>query len=408
MPLGCRTRGIQISTLSRTISIIAASAMSDAAARASPAKGNQGPRAKRPQPPPKREVRILMLHGYTQSGPLFRAKVRGLEKLLAKALAPAGLVPLLSYPTAPVRLDASQIPGYAPRPSTVEASENEEEAEELPDAWAWFLRDAQSGSYRHLGKGMRAVAAAIRNFERDAVTGTTSASASGTSTPAEVAGDGGNGGTAAGKPIDGVIGFSQGGALAALVASALEVDDDHGRVRPRRTNPPVAEWEDSWLRELREANRGQPLRFCVVYSGFFAPASEMRWFYEPPPASSLASSSADTKDDGDASQPAVPIPARATSTTSSPETAPIVPGITTPTLHFLGSLDTVVEESRSTGLVDRCVDPVVVRHPGGHHVPVAREWATPLVGFVRKCLEEAIGRREPGIDGGDGDTPERL
>ncbi|KAE8835319.1 hypothetical protein HRS9122_07589 [Pyrenophora teres f. teres] len=52
-------------------------------------------------PPPKRPIKILMLHGYTQSGPLFQAKTGALRKTLAKAF-PAGID--LVYPTAPHRL----------------------------------------------------------------------------------------------------------------------------------------------------------------------------------------------------------------------------------------------------------------------------------------------------------------
>jgi hypothetical protein len=66
------------------------------------------------------------------------------------------------------------------------------------------------------------------------------------------------------------------------------------------------------------------------------------------------------------------------------------PKVRTPTLHYLGSLDTVVEEGRSKGLVERCEEPVVVVHPGGHYVPVSKEWVMPLVGFVRKCVEAKL------------------
>jgi hypothetical protein len=96
---------------------------------------------------------------------------------------------------------------------------------------------------------------------------------------------------------------------------------------------------------VREANGGRPLKFAVIYSGFWATPPDLVWLYEPK--------------------------------------------ITTPTLHFLGSLDTVVDHSRSEGLVERCVDPLVLTHPGGHHVPVSKEWAMPLAGFVKKCIESA-------------------
>lgn len=134
------------------------------------------------------------------------------------------------------------------------------------------------------------------------------------------------------EPISGVVGFSQGGSMAAMLAAAME--------SPRRPVPPGAEWD--WVRAVREANNNYPLRFAVIYSGFYAPPAELAWLYEP--------------------------------------------RIRTPTLQFIGSLDTVVDETRSRGLVARCEDPVVVVHPGGHHVPVSKEWVMPLVGFIRKVL----------------------
>ncbi|CAN8100518.1 unnamed protein product [Discula destructiva] len=245
-----------------------------------------------------KEVKILMLHGYTQSGPLFRAKTRAVEKLLAKSLAPAHLKPVLFYPTAPNPLDAKDIPGYQPPPP----GEEEEEGGSTTDAWAWFRKDEATASYRLLPEGMRRVAACIRD-------------------------------DAAGH-VDGVVGFSQGGFMAASVAAALETE-------PFPRQPPTAD-EHDWVRELRAANGGRALRFAVVYSGFFAPQGALSWLYTAPDK------------------------------------------IRTPTLHFIGSLDTVVDEGRSRGLVERCAEPVVVVHPGGHYVPVAKEWVAPLVGFVRK------------------------
>jgi len=134
--------------------------------------------------------------------------------------------------------------------------------------------------------------------------------------------------------VDGVVGFSQGGALAAMVAAAME--------EPRRTPPEGAK---GWAEKLRGANGGRPLKFAVVYSGFYMPVEEVKWMYEP--------------------------------------------SIRTPTLHYIGGLDTVVEESRSRGLIERCEEPVVAVHPGGHYVPVSREWMMPIIGFIRKFAEEA-------------------
>lgn len=128
--------------------------------------------------------------------------------------------------------------------------------------------------------------------------------------------------------IDGVCGFSQGGAMTAFVAAALE---------PSRTvlDGPKGDW----ARKLREANGGQPVKFAISYSGFYAGIPDLEWLYEPK--------------------------------------------LKTPTLHYIGSLDTVVDESRSQALVDRCEEPLVVVHPGGHHVPVSKEWVMPLAGFIK-------------------------
>lgn len=232
------------------------------------------------------------LTGFTQSGALFRAKTRALEKLLAKTLAPINLLPVLIFPTGPLRLRASEIPGYQPPTDAAGAAEDES------DNWAWFRKDEASGQYRGFAEGMAAVAAAVRDA----------------------------GG------VQGCCGFSQGGCVAGVVAAAMQED---------RTVPAGAEWD--WARGLREANGGRQLRFAVSYSGFYAPVDLLKFCYDPK--------------------------------------------ITTPTLHYYGSLDTVVDENRSRALIDSCVDPAVVVHPGGHHVPVSKEFVMPLAGFIKQYAQ---------------------
>ncbi len=94
-----------------------------------------------------------------------------------------------------------------------------------------------------------------------------------------------------------------------------------------------------------------PLKFAVSYSGFAAPHELYRGFYEP--------------------------------------------RIRTPMMHFLGSLDTVVEEARSLRLVGACEtsekerESRVVYHPGGHFVPTQKHFLNVLVGFVQEtCAVE--------------------
>jgi hypothetical protein len=64
------------------------------------------------------------------------------------------------------------------------------------------------------------------------------------------------------------------------------------------------------------------------------------------------------------------------------------PKINCETLHFIGSLDSVVEENRSLALANGCEDGKVIHHPGGHFVPVGKEMGGVLVGFLRDCLAE--------------------
>ncbi|KAM3430748.1 hypothetical protein NHJ13734_007611 [Beauveria thailandica] len=249
---------------------------------------------KKPSTPEKKPVKILMIHGFTQNGPLFRAKTRALEKTLTKLLAPVSLTPQLLYPTAPIRLKASDMPFYEP-PSDA--------AEQEPDTWAWWRRNDATGQYAGIDRGMATLADAIR----------------------EAGG------------VDGVVGFSQGGCAAGVVAAALESER---RPLPDPAAGGVDEDTAAWVTALRTANSGRPLKFCVVYSGFRAADPDVAWLFEPK--------------------------------------------ITTPTLHILGSLDTSVDEARSQTLIQVCEDPLVVTHPGGHHVPVAREWIMPLAGFIKQ------------------------
>jgi hypothetical protein len=62
----------------------------------------------------------------------------------------------------------------------------------------------------------------------------------------------------------------------------------------------------------------------------------------------------------------------------------------------------VVEEHRSKGLVERTQGERVVFHAGGHFVPVGKEMAGILVGFVRECCE-IKKEREVGVE--DMDVP---
>lgn len=146
----------------------------------------------------------------------------------------------------------------------------------------------------------------------------------------------------AGGHIDAVVGFSQGACLAAMVASAMEKlpGGEFRRAPAPAAEGPGSRYDWGWVDGLREANGNRPLKFAVLYSSFKPPQEELAWLFEPK--------------------------------------------IQTPTLHYIGSLDTVVSEERSRTLLDASQDPVLVTHPGGHFLPVKKEWAAPLIGFIKK------------------------
>ncbi|KAF2132370.1 dihydrofolate reductase [Dothidotthia symphoricarpi CBS 119687] len=260
-------------------------------------------------PPPTRPLNILFLHGYTQSGPSFQAKTGALRKTLQKAF-PAGIT--LHYPTAPIRLHPADVPWQLEKDTSAEAEEAE------VDAWAWWRRkgDADSGPYTYEGleEGLSRIADVLRRS----------------------------------GPFDGVVGFSQGGAMAGMVASLLE---------PGRRSAFEAAYSTGGMQypSSFEALDHAPLKFAVSYSGFAAQGENpYRAFYEPK--------------------------------------------IATPVLHFIGSQDVVVLEERSLALVRACVgrgEGDVVYHPGGHFLPSTQKaCVNALVGFIKGVVADGEGDGE--------------
>jgi predicted esterase len=240
-------------------------------------------------------IKVLMLHGYTQSGSLFHAKTRAMEKHLQKALPGISL----SYPTGPLRLRPSDVPGFDP--STSEDPDNIE-------AYGWWRRSdtANPPEYVGLDQGLEAVAQVLANE----------------------------------GPFDGVIGFSQGAALAAIVASLLEGASRKQAFEKAQSRCALAIPYPTAFANLDHP----PLRFCAAYSGFRAPGERYQGFYEEP-------------------------------------------HIQTPVCHFVGSLDSVVEESRTTALIDATggiKNTRVVIHPGGHFVPSGKQYLDTIAAFIQQ------------------------
>jgi len=144
-------------------------------------------------------------------------------------------------------------------------------------------------------------------------------------------------------PFDGAIGFSQGGAVTGILASLLEPGRREAFEAARTIDFQNAEYPQSFVQEDGRIIQDQ-LKFAIVYSGFAAPPEHYSAYYEPK--------------------------------------------ITTPVLHFLGSLDTLVDEQRSRILVNACEggEQKVVIHPGGHFVPNQKVWLDAAVKFIGECV----------------------
>lgn len=137
-------------------------------------------------------------------------------------------------------------------------------------------------------------------------------------------------------PFDGIIGFSQGAALAAMVASLLEENRSDAFV--------PSELGGIAYPDCFASLTHPPLNFVVSFSGFVASHSDYRAFYTP--------------------------------------------AIRTPMLHVLGSMDTIVEEEWSMKLVESChkdgaSQPAVLRHSGGHIVPAGKGELNMVVHFIK-------------------------
>ena len=276
--------------------------------------------------PPSKPLRILFLHGFTQNPTLFSAKTAALRKAIIKAFSgQQGYDTHFSYPAGSQRLLATDIPGFDP--TAVESSPEDE-----IEAWGWWVKRVRGGGsgntpasdivYEGLEKTLDVVADCIRNE----------------------------------GPFDGAIGFSQGAAAAAMIASLLEgagrrraFDERSSQATKQETPYPKSFLSDDTEHQGNEAESfiQPPLKFAVCYSGFRAPENgRYSAFYDPK--------------------------------------------IKTPVLHVQGQVDVVVDEARSQALIEVCEggpDRVVI-HPGGHFVPSQKPWLDAVVGFIKTRMGE--------------------
>lgn len=197
---------------------------------------------------PDRKLKVLMLHGYTQSGHLFEIKTKALKKSLDKHFPPApkpghlnqypGGIELI-YPTAPIRLNPTDVPGH-----------DVDGPSDVIEAYGWWKRKGEGEPYTYEGMevGLDAIATVLKEQ----------------------------------GPFDGALGFSQGGAAAGMVAALLE----SGRRESFESHQAKGgmRYPDSFTKDsgFIEEMIHPPLRFAVSYSGFGASTHELyKAFYEP-------------------------------------------------------------------------------------------------------------------------------
>lgn len=237
-----------------------------------------------------------MLHGYAQNGDTFQRKLRNLEQTLRSAFPTVEL----TYPNGPIPLQTSDIPGHEP------TRNNNGDLQDL-NLRAWFhLRGSQ-----HPPAGLHESLIELAEILQR------------------------NG------PFDGVVAFSQGTVLAAVLASLLQGRERREAYeRASRASFNIMAFPESFV-DLQHP----PLKFVIAYAGRVGRASCYDWLYSGP-------------------------------------------SIDTPFCHFVGALDPMVEHEERDAVLARLSGSnrtEVVVHAGGHCAPVDRESVARAVRFISRC-----------------------
>lgn len=242
---------------------------------------------------PQGPIRILMLHGYTQSGEFFNSKTRKLREGII-----AGLKDELAlqytqgveflYPDAPHLLLPSDIPGH------------ESVSADTDELHGWFNFNDQPFA------GLEQSLSYIIDYMRSV------------------------------GPIDGVIGFSQGGAMAMMIASLCEGQTNPARLEALAKQP---------ISMTYQPPQG-PMKFAISMSGFRGTTDHYSGFYNPI--------------------------------------------IETPAMCIVAELDTMIGADLTDLLIEHIQDPKVVRHRGGHYVPTDKKSLNSISEFIRERMAEAF------------------
>jgi hypothetical protein len=241
-------------------------------------------------------MKILMLHGYSQNSRTFQRKLRKLAERLYQTFPSTELV----WPEGPLQLHTSDIPGC-------EFMSNERQLLDGPELRAWFhlryVQDPPHGLFQSLDL-------LARILERDG-------------------------------PFDGIIAFSQGTILAAILASLLQ-----GKTRldafqrTLQNSPNIMPYPKAFI-NLKHP----PLKFGILYAGRVGTTCYSDWLYKDPP-------------------------------------------IDTPFCHFVGKWDPMVDHEERDAVLAKLSAGKKSRtivHTGGHFVPVDDEMVKHVVDFIADC-----------------------
>jgi hypothetical protein len=228
------------------------------------------------------KIKILMLHGFAQSGPFFQIKTRALSKTLRRTISRCYNVMAedveLVFPTAPLQLRVSDLIGTC--------AEGQQFLDDT-DTWAWWQNLDVANRYIGIESSLAALMLLVQKH----------------------------------GPFTGVVGFSQGAALAAMFAAWCESGSVPGRSEALREMSK----DDALLLQLLSSPPQCRLDFALCFSGFRGTTSFYQGFYAPE--------------------------------------------IVTPTIHILGELDTMVCKTITAQLIGSCLEPKVLQHQGVHFVP---------------------------------------
>ncbi|KAK3624904.1 hypothetical protein LTR56_020718 [Elasticomyces elasticus] len=230
---------------------------------------------------PVRKLRILALHGFTQSGKWFEIKMKRIERHIRTTLPshllqqhPDGLEFL--YPDGPVAL----------------------QDDGGDHCRAWFRRLDTVSRYEELDSSLEYLCTYIKEY----------------------------------GPVDGVIGFSQGAAMAMMLASLCEAGINSGRVEALRSQGSPVNLEPP---------QG-PLKFAIACAGFCGTAAYYSGFYSPK--------------------------------------------IITLSLHVIADLDTMVSAEHTSDLMQACSNPQVVNHPAAHYLPRDGRTLNAIAEFIAESI----------------------